>query len=85
MSRRSFHVLLETLGDDLRRRNGRNIVRPAEILGITLRLLAGGSYLDEMPHYAIGKTTVYAIFKKTRASLLRTLPFPDVLRCPDEL
>ena len=85
MSKRSFHVLLETLGDDLRRRTARNTVKPAARLGITLRLLAGGSYLDEMRHYAIGKTTVYAIFKETRVALLRKLSFPDVLGCPDQL
>ena len=55
MGRRSFHVLLETLGDDVRRRNTRNTVKPAERFGIALRLLAGGCYLDEMWHYAIGK------------------------------
>ena len=85
MSRRSFHVLLETLGDDLRRRNARNTVKPEAGLGTTLRLLAGSSYLDEMRHYAIEKPTVYAIFKETRVSLLRKLPFPDVLGCPDQL
>ena len=85
MTRCSFYVLLETLRDDLKRREARTTIKPAARLGITLRLLAGGSYLDEMRHYGIGRTTVYEIFKDTRRSILRKLRFPDPLQSDEKL
>ena len=69
----------------MKRREASTKIKPAARMGITLRLLAGGSYLDEMRHNSIGRTTLYKIFKDTRQSILRKLRFPDPLQSDEKL
>ncbi len=53
-------------------------IEPAVRLAITLRILAGGSYLDMITNFNVGESTVYTIFHETVDILCRHLPMPGV-------
>ena len=56
-----------------------SVVDPVIMLAVTLRLLAGGSYLDIAFGYHVGESSVYAIFHKTCQAIdsqLDNIEFP---------
>ncbi len=53
-------------------------VTPDVRLGVTLRLLAGGSYLDQMLTFRLGASTVFAVFKETLEAIITVLGMPGV-------
>ena len=58
-----------------RTRVGANSTKSAEVmLWITMRLLAGASYLDVGWGYRVARATTYALFYKTISALNKTLP-----------
>jgi DDE superfamily endonuclease len=60
------------------RRCSEGAVTPETRLALTLRLLAGASYLDVAMLFRLGTTTVYVIFNETIKVLWRHLPMPGL-------
>ncbi len=82
--RRIFHELLDLIRADLERedrqarRSSGGRVEPAVRLAVTLRLLAGASYLDLVTNCHIAPATVYAIFHDTVRHLCIRIAMPDI-------
>ncbi len=70
LSRSSFYKLLDLLGPLLERdeeramRSSGGPVTPGVRLGVTLRLLAGGSYLDQMLTFRLGRRLYLRFLRK---------------------
>jgi DDE superfamily endonuclease len=88
MSPDCFGKLLSVLRVRLERdemqgyRSSGGVVEPAVRLGMTLRILAGASYLDMMLTFRVAKSTVFAIFWDTFQAIddcisLPALPFAN--------
>lgn len=79
-----FRSLLDILRPDLQRNNlqaqrcSGGEIEPSVRLAVTLRLLAGGSYLDLVTNYNIAPATVYSIFHDTLRSLCERIPVPNI-------
>jgi len=71
--------------EDMGRRSGRKAIASDVRLGITLLLLAGGSYLDLMEAYRTGRSTVYDIFHSICEALMKTLKLPGLPSTLDDL
>lgn len=86
MARVSFYKLLRLLRHHLHRdelqaaRSSGGVISPSLRLAVTLRLLAGGSYLDQMLSFRVGRSTVFAIFKETIHALFQELKMPGIPR-----
>ncbi len=92
LSRSSFNELLLLLKPFLTRDEKQaacssgGAIEPAVRLAVTLRLLAGGSYLDQMICFRLAKPTVYTVFHDTLRAILHVLPMPGVpLHCAAKL
>ena len=53
-------------------------------LAVTIRLLAGGSYLDLIPLFDIVKSSIYSVFDQVIGWVIKTLSFPLVETLRDE-
>lgn len=86
MDRKVFEKLLSLVwndlkkNDDMGRRAKRPTIQPDVTLGVTLRMLAGGSYLDLMAAYEISDSAVYEIFHSTTEALMKRLRLPGLPR-----
>eukprot|EP00171_Calliarthron_tuberculosum_P001167 IDg1167t1 len=60
------------------RRSSGGRIEPAVRLAVTLRLLAGASYLDLVTNYNIAPATVYAIFHDTVGHLSNRIAMPNI-------
>lgn len=84
MSRIAFRKLSALCGSKLMKneemgtRSGRRTISPEIRLAITIRMLAGASYLDLMTSYRIGASTVYSIFDDTSDVLMSVLQLPEI-------
>ena len=71
MSRVSFSLLLSYLRPHIFRNEQKakcsstGAIQPALRLGVTLRMLAGGSYLDQMMFWGIGCSMTFEVFRET--------------------
>jgi len=83
MSRESFKNLVEMVRG--RNRSSSGPVTPEECLAITVRLLAGASYLDLMLVFGIAKCTVYHSFHRTLDVLSDVLALDGILSSEEEL
>eukprot|EP00171_Calliarthron_tuberculosum_P002445 IDg2445t1 len=59
-------------------RSSGGAISPSLRLAITLRLLSGGSYLDQMISFHVGRSTVFAVFKETVLAIMKVLKMPGV-------
>jgi hypothetical protein len=79
MKRSTFTYLLNVLLPDLLRdvsmalRSSGGRIEPEIRLALTLRLLAGASYLDTVMLFAISRSSCYAVFNETINSILSRL------------
>lgn len=86
-----FNKLLELVRPDLERStemgalSGRNTISAETRLALTLRLLAGASYVDIRLAFRIGRTTVYDVFHATVAALDKALSLPGLPTDPEDL
>lgn len=84
MNRDVFNKLLSLLLTDLNRdrkqglRSSGGCVDPDVRLAITLRLLAGASYLDIMMLFGLSVSSVYAVFHATNDSIMSRLSLPGL-------
>lgn len=84
MDRYTFDKLLALVWYDLKRddemgrRAKRPTIQPDTRLAVSLRMLAGASYLDLMSAYQISNTAVYEIFHSTSAVLMEKLRLPGL-------
>jgi len=84
MYRENFYKLLRYVSKGLQRneemgkRSKRTVIPPDMRLGITLRLLAGASYLDLQTSYRVGASTVYKVFHSTCHVLVKALVLPGL-------
>jgi hypothetical protein len=82
MPHNAFHSLLSALhpalvlNSDQGTRSSGGVVEPASRLAITLRILAGSSYLDLVTLFRIGKLTLYEVFHATVDVLNKRLRMP---------
>jgi hypothetical protein len=82
MPREAFHSLCRTMRLDLLRDEGHrvrcrsDVIEPETRLAVTLRLLAGSSYLDLVLLFRLAKSTVYAMFHATVDIINRRLEMP---------
>ena len=82
LSRTAFTKLLFLLNPFLSRdevqaaRSSGGVVEPDVRLGITLRILAGGQYHDQLFSWKIGWSTAFSIFHETIAYVNKTLYMP---------
>lgn len=67
-----------TKNDEMGRRSKRPTIKPDVRMGVTLRMLAGASYLDLMTSYQISASAVYEIFHDTCDVLMRKLWLPGL-------
>lgn len=79
-----FSALVELLrsrldrDDQYARKSSGGKIDPSVRLAVTLRMLAGGSYLDLVTNYNIASSTVYAIFHDTIKHLSSRIRMPGV-------
>ena len=59
-------------------RLGQKPVPPETSLAVTLRMLAGGSYLDMQTSYRIRPSTIYRVFHRTCDALMSVLHLPGL-------
>ncbi len=92
LSRRSFASLVDILLRNLQRdevqvaRSSGGAFQPDSRLAITLRILAGGSYIDQMLSFRIGRSTTYAIFHENVRAIFDEILMPRVpVNEPDAL
>eukprot|EP00171_Calliarthron_tuberculosum_P003440 IDg3440t1 len=84
MSPETFAKLLYKVRSDLVRcqamgsRSGRPIVESDVRLGVTMRMLAGASYLDIISSYSLCVSTVYSVFADTVHVLQNCLTLPGL-------
>jgi hypothetical protein len=84
MQRCTFTSLLYILLPDLQRdvsmalRSSGGRIEPEIRLALTLRLLAGASYLDTVMLFAISPSSCYAVFHDTISSILSRLEMPGL-------
>jgi hypothetical protein len=84
MSQSTFLALLRILQRDLTRdmrmalRSSGGRVEPAVRLALTIRMLAGASYLDMMLVFRIASSTVYDVFHSTVTSITRRISMPGL-------
>jgi hypothetical protein len=84
MPRAAFHSLCRTLRFDLLRdeahsaRSRGDATEPAARPAVTLRMLAGASYLDLVMLFRVAKATIYDIFHSTVDIIIRRLQMPGV-------
>jgi hypothetical protein len=84
MQRSIFTYLLNVLLPDLRRdvsmalRSSGGRVEPDIRLALTLRLLAGASYLDTAMLFAVSRSSCYAVFHETISSIPSRLELPGL-------
>ena len=84
VSKTSFQRLLNALSLALdrdvnqARRSSGGEVESAVRLAVTLRMLAGGSYHDQMLSFNLGRSTVFQIFHDTISAIVKTLKMPGV-------
>lgn len=90
LSRLEFAHLLAKIHDDLLpahphmgERSSGSFIQPALKLYVTLRFLAGGSYLDIAPLYGIAEGSFYSVVHETLAAInlrLDNIQFPSDAR-----
>lgn len=84
MSRNSCNLLLEILGsrlyrdDDQAKRSSGGVISPAIRLAVTLRLLSGGSYIDQMPSFKLARLAAYSVFHDTVRAIEECIPIPAI-------
>jgi hypothetical protein len=84
MQRNTFSSLLNVIRPDLERdevmalRSSGGRIEPENRLALTLRLLAGASYLDAMMLFGISRSSCYAVFHETVDSILGRLQLPGL-------
>jgi hypothetical protein len=89
MQRHTFSSLLNVIRPDLERDTGMALrssggrIEPEIRLALTLRLLAGASYLDAMMRFGISRSSCYVVFHSTVNSIhsrldMSRLPFDDI-------
>ena len=84
MPRQAFHELLSSVRQSLQkniemgRRAKRPTIPPDVRLAVTLRMMAGASYLDLMGTYQMSKTSVYNVFHSTCTVLSERLQLPGL-------
>jgi DDE superfamily endonuclease len=91
MSGSTFLALLCVVERDLTRdmrmalRSSGGRVQPAVRLALTIRMLAGASYLDMMLIFRIASSTVYDVFHSTVASVKRRIAMPGLSSAHSDL
>ena len=84
LSRASFYDLLSRMQKKLLRDakqaacSSGGVLLPSVRLGVTLRLLSGGSYIDQMVSFHIAKSTVYEVFHDTLRTIVSELRMPGL-------
>eukprot|EP00171_Calliarthron_tuberculosum_P001307 IDg1307t1 len=84
LSRSAFYGLVSLLGDRLVRdigqasRSTSRAISPATRLGITLSLLSGASYLDQMISFKVGRSSEFSVFHDTVNALMDALSMPEI-------
>jgi hypothetical protein len=84
MSQSTFMALLTILQRDLMRdmrmalRSSGGRVEPAVRLALTIRMLAGASYLDVMLVFRIASSTVYDVFHSTVSIITKLIAMPGL-------
>ena len=84
MSRASFSLLLSYLRPHIFRNEQKakcsstGAIQPAVRLGVTLRMLAGGSYLDQTVCWGIGHSMTFEEFQKTIQAIGTVLQMPGM-------
>lgn len=84
MRRRTFLILLERLKPHLLRdaKQGRcssgGVIQPAVRLAMTLRMLAGGSYHDQMMCWRVGRSVTFKVFLETLKAIRIELEMPGI-------
>ena len=73
MSEAYFKLLLNMLRPGLERDNNCGRIEPAVRLGITIRFLAGASYLDVFHNFHCAKSTMYKVLSLSAALLWNEL------------
>ena len=82
MTRSSFMLLLSRLNHHLVRdkyqatRSRGGVIQPNVRLAITLCLLAGGSYLDQIMFWGVSRSCIFKIFMETLAAVKFELKMP---------
>ena len=85
MQRNTFLSLLNVIRPDLERdgvmaaRSSGGRIEPEIRLALTLRLLAGSSYLDSTVLFGVSRPFFYAVFLETVDSILGHLKLPGLL------
>jgi DDE superfamily endonuclease len=91
MSHPTFSALLRVVERDLTRdmrmalRSSGGRVEPAIRLALTIRMLAGASYLDMMLVFKLASSTVYDVFHSTIASIKRRIAMPGLSSAHSDL
>jgi hypothetical protein len=84
MPRHAFHSLLDAISADLYRDAAQaacssgGVIEPAVRLGITLRILAGGSYVGLVMIFRIGRYTAFQVFHSTVDALNGRISMPGI-------
>lgn len=91
MSKRCFVDLLRAVRPAIEKSasmgalSGRRTIPPETRLAITLRLLAGASYVDMRLAFRVGRSTVYHIFHETVEAIDNTFSLKGLPTCPERL
>jgi len=84
MTRGTFFLLLSRLrphllrNEEMAQRSSGGVVQPEVRLAITLRMLAGGSYIDQMMCWGVGRSMTFRIFLDTIHAIMKEIEMPGL-------